>query len=206
MLEQLGDLTYCRKNYLCNMLKEEINKALEVLKSGGVILYPTDTIWGLGCDASNPEAVEKVLKIKNRPAEKSLIILLDVDTKLQSYVNDVPEVAYDLVEYAENPLTIIFSGAKNLAKNVINDDGSVGIRIVKHDFCTPLIQRFRKPIVSTSANLSGEPSPKNFDDISSEIIEAVDYIVDFEQENRSSKKPSTIMKLSPGGQFEFIRK
>ena len=188
------------------MLKEEINKALEVLKSGGVILYPTDTIWGLGCDASNPEAVEKVLKIKNRPAEKSLIVLLDVDTKLQSYVNDVPEVAYDLIEYAENPLTIIFSGAKNLAKNVINDDGSVGIRIVKHDFCTPLIQRFRKPIVSTSANLSGEPSPKNFDDISSEIINAVDYIVDFEQENRSSKKPSTIMKLSTGGQFEFIRK
>ena len=188
------------------MLKEEINKALEVLKSGGVILYPTDTIWGLGCDASNPEAVEKVLKIKNRPAEKSLIILLDVDTKLQSYVTDVPEIAYDLIEYAENPLTIIFSGAKNLARNVINDDGSIGIRIVKHDFCTPLIQRFRKPIVSTSANLSGEPSPKNFDDISPEIIEAVDYIVDFEQENRSSKKPSTIMKLSPGGQFEFIRK
>lgn len=188
------------------MLKEDINKALEVLKSGGVILYPTDTIWGLGCDATNPEAVDKVLKIKNRPAEKSLIVLLDVDTKLQSYVNDVPEIAYDLIEYAENPLTIIFSGAKNLAKNVINEDGSVGIRIVKHDFCTPLIQRFRKPIVSTSANLSGEPSPKNFDDISPEIIDAVDYIVDFEQENRTSKKPSTIMKLSPGGQFQFIRK
>jgi len=188
------------------MLKEDINKALEVLKSGGVILYPTDTIWGLGCDATNPEAVEKVLKIKNRPAEKSLIVLLDVDTKLQSYVNDVPEIAYDLIEYAENPLTIIFSGAKNLAKNVINEDGSVGIRIVKHDFCTPLIQRFRKPIVSTSANLSGEPSPKNFDDISSKIIDAVDYIVDFEQENKTSKNPSTIMKLSPGGQFQFIRK
>lgn len=206
MLEQFGDLTYCRKNYLCNMLKEEINKALEVLKSGGVILYPTDTIWGLGCDASNPEAVDKILKIKNRPAEKSLIVLLDVDSKLQSYVTEAPEIAYDLIEYAENPLTIIFSGAKNLANNVINEDGSVGIRIVKHDFCTPLIQRFRKPIVSTSANLSGEPSPKNFDDISSEIIDAVDYVVDFEQENRTSKKPSTIMKLSPGGQFEFIRK
>ncbi|WP_316832236.1 L-threonylcarbamoyladenylate synthase [Pedobacter aquatilis] len=188
------------------MLKEEINKALEVLKAGGVILYPTDTIWGLGCDATNPEAVDKVLKIKNRPAEKSLIVLLDVDSKIQSYIEDVPKVAYDLIEYAENPLTVIFSGAKNLAKNVINEDGSVGIRIVKHDFCTPLIQRFRKPIVSTSANLSGEPSPKNFDDISPEIIDAVDYIVDFEQENRTSKKPSTIMKLSPGGQFQFIRK
>ncbi|PWS31465.1 L-threonylcarbamoyladenylate synthase [Pedobacter paludis] len=188
------------------MLRDEINKAFEVLKSGGVILYPTDTIWGLGCDATNAEAVEKLLKIKNRPAEKSLIVLLDIDSKLQSYVNEVPEIAYDLIEYAENPLTIIFSGAKNLAPNVINADGSVGIRIVKHDFCTPLLQRFRKPIVSTSANLSGEPSPKFFDDIHPEILEAVDLVVDFEQENRSVKKPSTIMKLSPSGQFEFIRK
>lgn len=188
------------------MLKEEINKALEVLKNGGVILYPTDTIWGLGCDATNVEAVEKLLKIKNRPAEKSLIVLLDVDSKIQSYINEVPEVAYDLIEYAENPLTIVFPGAKNLAPNVINSDGSVGIRIVKHDFCTPLLQRFRKPIVSTSANLSGQPSPKFFDDIDPEILDVVDLVVDFEQENRSIKKPSTIMKLSPGGQFEFIRK
>lgn len=188
------------------MLKEEINKALEVLKSGGVILYPTDTIWGLGCDATNPEAVEKVLKIKNRPAEKSLIVLLDTDNKLQSYVAEIPDVAYDLIEYAENPLTVIFSGAKNLAANVINADGSVGIRIAKHDFCTPLIQRFRKPIVSTSANISGAPSPKNFDDIASEIIDQVDYVVDFEQAIQNNKKPSTIIKLGPSGQFEFIRK
>lgn len=188
------------------MLRDEINKALEVLKSGGVILYPTDTIWGLGCDASNPEAVDKVLKIKNRPAEKSLIVLLDVDSKLQSYVTEIPDVAYDLIEYAENPLTVIFSGAKNLAPNVINADGSVGIRIAKHDFCTPLIQRFRKPVVSTSANLSGQPSPKFFDDIAPGILEAVDYVVDFEQENRTNKKPSTIVKLGPSGQFEFIRK
>ncbi|MET0570830.1 MAG: L-threonylcarbamoyladenylate synthase [Pedobacter agri] len=188
------------------MLKDEINKALEVIKNGGVILYPTDTIWGLGCDATNAAAVDKLLKIKNRPAEKSLIVLLDVDSKLQSYVKEIPEVAYDLIEYAENPLTIIFSDAKNLAANVINADGSVGIRIVKHDFCTPLIQRFRKPIVSTSANLSGKPSPKFFDDIDPEILDAVDYVVDFEQENRNIKKPSTIMKLTPSGQFEFIRK
>ena len=188
------------------MLKDEINKALEVIKNGGVILYPTDTIWGLGCDATNAAAVDKLLKIKNRPAEKSLIVLLDVDSKLQSYVKEIPEVAYDLIEYAENPLTIIFSDAKNLAANVINADGSVGIRIVEHDFCTPLIQRFRKPIVSTSANLSGKPSPKFFDDIDSEILDAVDYVVDFEQENRTIKKPSTIMKLTPSGQFEFIRK
>jgi len=177
-----------------------------VIKNGGVILYPTDTIWGLGCDATNAAAVDKLLKIKNRPAEKSLIVLLDVDSKLQSFVKEIPEVAYDLIEYAENPLTIIFSDAKNLADNVINADGSVGIRIVKHDFCTPLIQRFRKPIVSTSANLSGKPSPKFFDDIDPEILDAVDYVVDFEQENRNIKKPSTIMKLTPSGQFEFIRK
>ncbi|RNL54119.1 L-threonylcarbamoyladenylate synthase [Pedobacter jejuensis] len=188
------------------MLRVEINKALETLKSGGVILYPTDTIWGLGCDATNPDAVDKLLKIKNRPKEKSLIILLDNDNKIQSYIDEVPEVAYDLIEYAENPLTIIFSGAKNLAANVINEDGSVGIRVVKHDFCTALIQRFRKPIVSTSANLSGEPSPKYFDDVNPQITEAVDYIVDFEQQDRTVRKPSTIMKLSPGGQFEFIRK
>lgn len=188
------------------MIKEEINKALEVLKSGGIILYPTDTIWGLGCDATNEVAVDKLLKIKNRPTEKSLIVLLDVDSKIQSYVQEVPDVAYDLIEYTENPLTLVFPGAKNLAANVVNTDGSIGIRIVKHDFCTPLIQRFRKPIVSTSANLSGAPSPKNFDDIADEIKNAVDLIVDWQQDDKKEKKPSTIMKLAPGGQFSFIRK
>lgn len=188
------------------MFKEEINKALEVLKNGGVILYPTDTVWGLGCDATNEVAVAKVNEIKGRPAEKSLIILLDADHKLQSYVNEIPEVAYELIEYAENPLTIVFSGAKNLASNVINQDGSVGIRIVKHQFCEQLLQRFRKPIVSTSANISGAPSPRFFDEISDEIKDAVDYVVDLEQEDQTIKKPSTIVKLGPSGQFEFIRR
>lgn len=187
-------------------MREEINKALEVLKSGGVILYPTDTVWGLGCDATNEEAVSKVNEIKGRPAEKSLIVLLDTDNKLQSYVNEVPEVAYDLIEYAEKPLTVVFSNAKNLASNVINADGSVGIRIPKHEFCQQLIQRFRKPIVSTSANISGEVTARFFDEISEEIKDAVDYIVDLEQENRTPKQPSTIVKLGPSGQFEFIRK
>ena len=116
-------------------MREEINKTLEVLKNGGVILYPTDTVWGLGCDATNMEAVDKVNAIKGRAADKSLIVLLDTDNKLQSYVNDVPEVAYDLIEYTEKPLTVVFSNAKNLAQNVINADGSVGIRIPRHDFC-----------------------------------------------------------------------
>ncbi|MFA6277493.1 MAG: L-threonylcarbamoyladenylate synthase [Pedobacter sp.] len=188
------------------MLREEVNKALEIIKNGGVILYPTDTVWGLGCDATNEEAVAKVNAIKGRAADKSLIVLLENDNKLQSYVTEIPDVAYELIEYAENPLTIVFSGAKNLAKSVINSDGTVGIRIVKHDFCEQLIQRFRKPIVSTSANMSGQPTPKFFDEISDEIKESVDYIVDLEQENRTAKKPSTIIKLGPSGQFEFIRK
>lgn len=188
------------------MLREEVNKALEVLKNGGVILYPTDTVWGLGCDATNELAVAKVNEIKGRSADKSLIILLDNENKLQSYVNEIPEVAYELIEYAEHPMTIVFSNAKNLAKNVINLDGTIGIRVVKHEFCEQLLQRFRKPIVSTSANLSGDPTPKFFDEISEEIKDAVDYIVDFEQENRTAKKPSTIIKLGPSGQFEFIRK
>ena len=189
-----------------NMLKQEIEKALEVLKNGGVILYPTDTVWGLGCDATNEQAAARINEIKGRAEDKSFIILLDTDNKLQSYVNEVPEVAYELIEYTENPLTIIFSNAKNLAKNVVNADGSVGIRIVKHDFCTQLLQRFRKPITSTSANISGQPSPAIFDEISPEILDAVDYVVDWEQEIRERKKPSTIMKLAPGGQFSFIRR
>jgi L-threonylcarbamoyladenylate synthase len=188
------------------MLKTEIENALNVLKNGGIILYPTDTVWGLGCDATNEQAVAKINEIKRRSEDKSFIILLDTDAKLQSYVTEIPDVAYDLIEYAENPLTIIFSGAKNLAPGVINADNSVGIRIVKHDFCQQLLQRFRKPITSTSANISGETSPRFFDEISEEIRESVDYIVDWEQELRIAKKPSTIMKLAPGGQFSFIRR
>lgn len=188
------------------MLREEINKALEILKNGGVILYPTDTVWGLGCDATNEEAAAKINAIKGRAADKSFIVLLNSDNQLQSYVTEIPDVAYELIEYAENPLTIVFSGAKNLAKNVINTDGSVGIRVVKHTFCEELIQRFRRPITSTSANVSGQPTPQFFDDISEDIIDAVDYVVDFEQELRVVKKPSTIIKLGSSGQFEFIRK
>lgn len=188
------------------MLKEEINKALEVLKNGGLILYPTDTVWGIGCDATNTEAVAKVYALKKRKDSKSLITLLDTDNKLQSYVSEIPDVAYDLIEYAEKPLTIIYSGAKNLASNLVNADGSIGIRIPKHDFCQQLIQRFRKPIVSTSANISGEPTPRNFNEIDQEIIDGVDYVVDLEQTSSELKQPSTIMKLEADGKFVFIRK
>lgn len=188
------------------MLKDEVNKALEVLKNGGLILYPTDTIWGIGCDATNSESIDRVFKLKGRTKEKSLIILLDTVNKLESYVREVPEIAYDLIEYAENPLTIIYNGAKNLAPNAIADDGSIGIRIVKHNFCEQLLNRFRKPIISTSANLSGEPAPANFNEISEEILLGVDYVVNWEQDNNSQKKSSAIMKIEPGGRFSFIRK
>ena len=187
-------------------MKSEIEKALEVLKAGGIILYPTDTIWGIGCDATNPDAVEKIFKLKGRDAKKSLIILLDTENKLEGYVQDVPSIAYDLIEYAENPLTIIYSGAKNLAPNVIHEDGSIGLRIVKHQFCQALIQRFRKPIVSTSANISGQTAPSNFSEISDKICEGVDYVVNLEQDDTTPKKPSTIMKLASDGQFTFIRR
>jgi len=187
-------------------MKNEVEKALEVVKAGGIILYPTDTSWGIGCDATNEEAVQKVMALKGRSASKSLIVLVDNDTKLASYVREIPDVAYDLIEYAENPLTIVYSNAKNLAKSVINEDGSVGIRVVKHNFCQQLIQRFRLPIVSTSANISGEPAPKNFSEVSQEIIDGVDYVVNLEQEVSEEKTPSTIMKLSPDGLFTFIRR
>lgn len=188
------------------MLKEEVNKALEILRSGGIILYPTDTIWGIGCDACNAEAVDKVFKLKGRDEAKSMIILLDSENKLPSYIREVPEIAYDLIEYAESPLTIIYSGAKNLAPNTIAPDGTVGIRITRDDFSKQLIERFRKPIISTSANLSNQPSPANFDEISDEIMEGVDLIINWKQDDRTPKKASTIMKLEPDGRFAFLRR
>lgn len=186
--------------------KEDLNQALETLKNGGLILYPTDTIWGIGCDATNAEAVEKVFALKGRDKNKSMLILLHNDNQLASYVREIPEVAYELIEATDRPMTIIYSGAKNLADNAIAEDGSIGIRIVNHPFCQQLLQRFRKPIISTSANISGQSTATIFDEISDEIKNGVDYIVKFDQENTSKGKPSIIMKLDPSGKFEFIRK
>jgi L-threonylcarbamoyladenylate synthase len=188
------------------MLREEVAKALKVVQEGGIILYPTDTIWGIGCDATNTEAVKKIYQLKQREESKSMIILLDNDNKLLSYVREVPDIAYDLIEFAENPLTLILSGAKNISPVLISADGSVGVRIVKHEFCQQLIQRIRQPLVSTSANISGKPSPANFMAIDPEIIEGVDYVVDLEQHDLQQKKPSTIMKLEADGRFNFIRR
>lgn len=186
--------------------REDINQALETLKNGGLILYPTDTIWGIGCDATNAEAVEKVFALKGRDKNKTMLVLLHNDNQLASYVREIPEVAYELIEATDRPLTIIYSDAKNLAPNAIAEDGSIGIRIVNHPFCQQLLQRFRKPIISTSANISGQPTATNFDEISEEIKNGVDYIVKFDQQNLAQGKPSIIMKLDPSGKFDFIRK
>ncbi|MFC7525133.1 L-threonylcarbamoyladenylate synthase [Parapedobacter sp. GCM10030251] len=184
----------------------DINGALEVLRAGGLILYPTDTIWGIGCDATNPAAVERVYQLKGRDQSKSLIVLLDNENKLPGYIQEVPEIAYQLIEYTERPLTIVYSGAKNLAPNLIAEDGSIGIRIVNHAFCSPLLRRLRKPLVSTSANRSGQPSPKNFSEIAPEIIDGVDYVVSYDQDNSGTGTASIVMKLEPGGKFSFIRR
>jgi len=187
-------------------MHDDIKKALEVLKSGGIILYPTDTIWGIGCDATNEKAVDRIYKIKKREDSKSMLVLMENPALLERYVTEVPEIAWDLVEVATTPLTVIYPKAKNLAKNLIAEDGSIGIRFTKEAFTTQLLQRFRRPVVSTSANISGEKSPAFFDEISEEIKTQVDYIVEFRQNDTIPAKPSSIIKLGAGGQIDIIRK
>lgn len=175
------------------------------MREGGVILYPTDTIWGIGCDATNEDAVRRVYEIKQRQDSKAMLVLVDSSVKMDFYVRDVPEVAWDLIDLADKPLTIIYSGARNLAANLLAEDGSVGIRVTNEDFSKRLCQQFRKAIVSTSANISGQPSPKNFSEISEEVKSAVDYIVGYRQEEMSNPKPSSIIKLDKGGVIKIIR-
>lgn len=187
-------------------MQHDIIKALEVLKSGGVILYPTDTIWGIGCDATNPEAVKRIYGIKQREDSKSMLVLMENPALLDRYVDDVPEIAWDLVEISTTPLTVIYPKAKNLAANLLAADGSIGIRFTKEEFTKCLLQRFRKPIVSTSANVSGEKPPAFFDEISDEIKKQVDFIVEFRQDDISPAQPSSIIKLGAGGRIDIIRK
>jgi L-threonylcarbamoyladenylate synthase len=186
-------------------MQEEVKKALEVLRKGGVILYPTDTIWGIGCDATNKEAVDRIYKIKQRADSKSMLVLVDHASKLSSYLDEVPDVAWDLIELSEKPITIIYSGAKNLAPNLVAQDGSVGIRVTKERFSNALCRQFRCPVVSTSANISGAPSPQNFSEIDSHILDQVDYVVNFRQEEKSNPAPSSIIKLGVSGEVTIIR-
>ncbi len=185
--------------------REDIKEAVRVMRAGGIILYPTDTIWGLGCDATNEEAVKKIYALKQRPDSKSMLVLTDHEAKLERIVDEVPEVAYNLIEVSEKPLTIIYSGAKNIASNLIAQDGSVGIRITREAFSKALCEAFRMPIVSTSANISGQPSAHNFAEISDEIKQGVDYIVKYRQNDFSKASPSSIIKLEKGGVVTIIR-
>ncbi|MDP2337117.1 MAG: L-threonylcarbamoyladenylate synthase [Bacteroidota bacterium] len=184
---------------------EDIKAALAVLQKGGVILYPTDTIWGLGCDACNEEAVKRIYAIKKRIDSKSMLVLMENAALLDRYVDEVPEIAFDLIELTDKPLTIIYNGAKNLAKNLVSDDGSIGIRFTNEAFSSDLIRRFKRPIVSTSANISGKPSPGCFSEIVPEIIDAVDYVVGYRQDDLQKAVPSSIIKLGRGGEIKIIR-
>ena len=183
----------------------EIENSLNILVTGGTLLYPTDTIWGIGCDATNTKAVENIYRIKRRSEAKSLIILIDHIDKLSEYIDKVPDITEDLLASISNPVTIIYSNAKKLAGNVIAGDGTIAIRIVKDDFCAELIRRFGKPIVSTSANISGSDPPAVFSQISAEIKSSVDYIVKYKQEFFTRSKPSTIIRLRDDGMYTIIR-
>lgn len=186
-------------------MNEIIKKTIEVLNNQGTILYPTDTIWGIGCDATSKKAVEKIYKIKKRIPQKSFIILVNSIEMLEEYVEEFPLIANDIIKSVTEPLTIVYPKSRNLAKNVLAKDKSIAIRIVEDSFCQKLITQFKKPIVSTSANIAGNESPLTFSKITEEIKSKVDYIVPQEMENLSHTKPSTIIKISGDTEFEILR-
>ncbi len=183
----------------------DVKEAVHVLQNGGTILYPTDTIWGIGCDATQVKAVEKVFRIKERVQEKSLIVLVRDLDMLQHYVEHLPEIAIELLASVSDPMTIIYPGARNLPRNVTADDGSIAIRIPKHDFCQEIIGALGKPITSTSANVSGAPNPFSFSNIVDPIKEAVDHVVPVRYQAITRPKPSTIVKIDKNGEMHIIR-
>lgn len=187
-------------------IAEDIRNAVETLRSGGLILYPTDTIWGIGCDATNSKAVQRVYSLKQRDDSKALICLVDSADRLQRYVFRVPDVAWDLIDFASKPLTLILDGAANLTPELIAGDGSVGMRVTREKISHELCYRFQKAVVSTSANISGEPSPANFTEVSPEIIAGVDYVMKSRQNDFSKVQPSQIIKLGLDGQVKIIRR
>lgn len=186
-------------------MTDDIQKCIEVLKRGGLILYPTDTIWGIGCDATNVSAVKKVYALKKRADSKAMIVLLDSEEHLDHYVVDVPEMAFELIHVAVKPLTIVYEGAFNVAPNLLGHNDSLGIRVPNEQFSNQLCAAFGKPIVSTSANVSGAPSPKMFAEISKEIVEGVDYVVRYRQDDRTPATASNIIMLGSDGTFKILR-
>ena len=187
------------------MFQEDIEKSLEALKNGGVILYPTDTIWGIGCDATNEEAIERIFGIKRRNEAQSMLTLVDGLEMLAKYVDNIPEEAIQLINDAVRPLSVIYPAAKNLAANLIAADGSIGIRIVQDEFCQRLIKALGKPVVSTSANISGQPAPGVFNDITDDVKAAVDYIVRWRQDEQKPATASSIIKLNVDGSYTVLR-
>jgi len=185
---------------------EDIGKACEVLYQGGIILYPTDTVWGIGCDATDEKAVRRVYELKKRADHRAMLVLLDTEAKLSGFVSEVPEIAWDLIAMSDKPLTIIYPQGKNFASGLLGEDGSVGIRITQETFSKQLCARFRKPLVSTSANISGEPTPSNYAEISEEVRNGVDYIVSYRREDTTQCKPSGIIRIHRDHTIQIIRK
>jgi len=187
------------------IINGDLSKASDVLQQGGLILYPTDTVWGIGCDATNEKAVQRVYALKRRTDHKAMLVLTDNPAKLNTYVTHVPNIAWDLIYATHKPLTVIYSHAKNLAPDLLGDDGSVGIRITRETFSQRLCERFRKPVVSTSANISGQPAPASFAEITDEIIQGVDYVVRYRQKETIHTKPSGIVRVDDDGLIQIIR-
>jgi len=188
-----------------SVYKNDIDNAVKTLMNGGIILYPTDTIWGIGCDATNEKAVSRVYNLKNREDSKSMLVLIESENRLPTYMEEVPDIAWELIDVADKPLTIIFPGARNFAKNLIGIDGTVGIRITREEFSANLIRKFGKPIVSTSANFSGKKSPSIFSEIDRKIMERVDYVVNYRQDDTQKKQPSGIIRIGVKGEVEVLR-
>jgi len=186
-------------------MQEEIQKAFDVLQNGGIILYPTDTVWGIGCDATNAQAVTKIYQLKQRAETQSMIVLMNGEKMMYNVFREIPEVAWQILDLSEKPTTLILDNPRNVAANVIGADKTLGIRLVREPFCFKLMERMKKPLVSTSANISGQPTPKSFAEISREIINGVDYVVNLDRE-KISGKPSTIIKLTGDSQVKIIRK
>ncbi len=187
------------------LFRQDLKECLEVLQKGGLILYPTDTIWGIGCDATNITAVKNIFELKRRSDTKSLIVLVAEEKDIFKYVDHPDLKIFEHLKTIVKPTTVIYDRAMNLAKNVISADGSIAIRIVKEEFCKQLIQQFGKPIVSTSANISGEESPNNFSEISPQIKSGVDYVVYHNREDSSPRQPSAIVRLNKDGIVQIIR-
>ena len=186
-------------------LNEEVHKAFEVIKNGGIILYPTDTVWGIGCDATNAEAVKKIYALKQRDDSKSMIVLMNGEKMMYNVFKQIPDVAWEIWDLSEKPTTLILDNPTNVAANIIAEDKTLGVRIVKEPFCFKLMERMKKPLVSTSANISGMFSPKSFKEIAPKIIKGVDYVVNLHHD-KICDKPSTIIKLSLDNQVKIIRK